>query len=193
MFKGSQYWKYSANKTPEPGYPKDIDAHFPGIPNNVDAAFVWGGNGKIYFFKGGQYWKFDPKKKPPVNEADYPRRVSNWDLPNNIDAAMQWKNKYTYFFYDGQYYRFDDKRFQVDKGDPAFPRPSGRWWFGCNSPSDLRSGSGIQPDIYGNDYEDDDGKTFFTRFLRTNHEGINLLDNFDEAGDSLLDAIASDE
>jgi hypothetical protein len=24
---------------------------FEGIPDNIDAAFVWSGNGKIYFFK----------------------------------------------------------------------------------------------------------------------------------------------
>ena len=50
MVQGSQYWKFN-NQEPLPGYPKQISVGFKGIPNNVDAAFVWGGNGKIYFFK----------------------------------------------------------------------------------------------------------------------------------------------
>lgn len=33
-------------------YPKKISDGFQGIPSDVDAAMVWGGNGKIYFFKG---------------------------------------------------------------------------------------------------------------------------------------------
>ena len=191
IFKGSKYWKYKSDKTQSPGYPKDIDKHFPGIPDNIDAAFVWGGNGKIYFFKGSQYWKFDPTKKPPVNEDEYPRKISNWDLPSNIDGAIQWKNKYTYFFHDDRYYRFDDKRFQIDKGDPAFPRSNGRWWFGCES-DDLKGGSTV---IEYDDYEEDDndGKTFFTRFLQKKDKVINFFNNFDEADDTLLDALASDE
>lgn len=34
------------------GYPKEISVGFAGIPNDVDTAFVWSGNGKTYFFKG---------------------------------------------------------------------------------------------------------------------------------------------
>jgi matrix metalloproteinase-14 (membrane-inserted) len=60
---GDKYWKFS-NMQPLPGYPKSIQAGFPGIPANLDAAFVWSGNGKIYFFKGEKFWKFDYDSRP---------------------------------------------------------------------------------------------------------------------------------
>lgn len=77
---------------------------FQGIPDNVDSAFVWGGNGKIYFFKDDKYWKFDPTRKPPVRSV-YPRNLDNWDLPSGIDGAIKWTNSYTYFFRGDRYYR----------------------------------------------------------------------------------------
>ena len=119
-------------------------------------------------------------------------------MPNNIDAAVQWTNKYTYFFNDGKYYRFDDKRFEIDRGDPPFPRPSGRWWFGCES-ADIKGESGSSLIQYGedNEYDDDEddygGATIFTRFLQKKDKVINFFSKFDEAGETLLDALAGDE
>ena len=52
---------------------QDIKDGFPGIPSNIDAAFVWGGNGKIYFFKDSKYWKFDPESQPHVRTDQYPK------------------------------------------------------------------------------------------------------------------------
>lgn len=40
---------YDKNKLVQ-GYPKSISKGFKGIPNNIDAAFVFKGN--LYFFKG---------------------------------------------------------------------------------------------------------------------------------------------
>ena len=113
-----------------------------------------------------------------------------------ISWSNSWsKNKYTYFFHDGEYYRFDDKRFQIDKGDPAFPRPSGVWWFGCKS-ANLKGGSSVtdyEDDDYNDDDYDDDGKTFFTRFLQKKDEVVNFFHNFDEADDTMLDVFSGDE
>merc|ERR1711922_48475 len=130
VFKGYEYWKFE-NQIPEIGYPKQLDLGFPGIPGNLDTAYVWSGNGKIYFTKGNNYWKFDPSRTPFVQKDKYPRDISLWGLPGNLDGALQWDNGKTYFFKDGEYWRFNDLKFDVDRGTPSFPRNTGQWWFGC--------------------------------------------------------------
>lgn len=53
LFKGSQLW-YIIGRV---FYgPFDINYAFPGVPNNLDAAF-FGSDSKIYFVKGDQYWR----------------------------------------------------------------------------------------------------------------------------------------
>ena len=69
---GDKYWKFS-NMRPLSGYPKGIKEGFPGIPANIDAVFVWGGNGKIYFFKGEKFWKFDPEGRPFIRQDPHLR------------------------------------------------------------------------------------------------------------------------
>ena len=51
FFKGHLYWRYQEKKL-MPGYPKPIMYGFRGVPSNLDAAFVWSGNGLTYFIKG---------------------------------------------------------------------------------------------------------------------------------------------
>lgn len=93
-------------------YPREISEGFTGIPDNIDAATVWTGNGKIYFYKGTKFWRFDPAQRPPV-KSTYPKLISNWEgLPDNMDAALAY-NGYTYFFKGGAYYRFNDRTFSV--------------------------------------------------------------------------------
>jgi hypothetical protein len=93
-------------------YPKEISDGFTGIPDHLDAATVWTGNGKIYFYKGTKFWRFDPASKPPVR-SNYPKLIKNWQgIPDHINAAVTYKG-YTYFFQDNAYYRFNDRTFSV--------------------------------------------------------------------------------
>lgn len=84
-------------------------------------------------FVGSKFWRFDPTQRPPV-KSTYPKPISNWEgVPDNLDAAFQYTNGYTYFYKDDGYYRFNDRQFAVDSANPAFPRSSASWWFGCKS------------------------------------------------------------
>ncbi len=67
--KGSKYWRYTDLKL-DTNYPKSISEGFAGIPSDINTAFVWSGNGKIYFFKGDKYWRFDPNRDPPVGPGN---------------------------------------------------------------------------------------------------------------------------
>ena len=112
IIQGSKYWRFTNFKA-DAEYPKELSEGFAGVPSNVDTAFVWSGNGKIYFFKGSKYWRFDPTQKPPI-KSTYPKDISNWEgLPNDLDAAFQFTNGYSYFFKNGLYWRFNDRSFKV--------------------------------------------------------------------------------
>ncbi|XP_073465837.1 matrix metalloproteinase-18-like isoform X2 [Aquarana catesbeiana] len=100
FFKGTKYWKYENDKI-EPGYPKLIKEGFPGIPNNVDAAFTQpaivakGGKvireERIFFIKGKKYFLYDPD----IGNSTSPESLEeDWvgvKLP--ITAALSLKNE----------------------------------------------------------------------------------------------------
>uniref|UniRef100_A0A348G5Z0 Matrix metalloproteinase14 n=1 Tax=Odontomachus monticola TaxID=613454 RepID=A0A348G5Z0_ODOMO len=143
FFKGTQYWRY-VDTTMDGDYPKEISDGFTGIPDHIDAATVWTGNGKIYFYKGTKFWRFDPASKPPVR-SNYPKLIKNWQgIPDRVNAAVTYKG-YTYFFQDNAYYRFNDRTFSVDAADPAFPRSTAYWWFGCKSANRGTLGNELWP------------------------------------------------
>ena len=45
-----KYWRFHGTEVSR-GYPKEIERNFPGIPNDVNAAFEMS-DGNFYFFKG---------------------------------------------------------------------------------------------------------------------------------------------
>lgn len=126
FYKGGMYWRYSNTFHLDSGYPRLIKEGFPGIPDNLDASFIWSGNGKVYFIKGDEYYRYTRWRGA---DSTYPRTLAVWrGLPQQIDAAFQWTNGRTYFFSGTEFYRFDDVRFYTDDD---YPKPIASSWFGC--------------------------------------------------------------
>ena len=50
VFKGDRYWRLTDTGV-ELGYPRSIRSNWPGVPDDIDAAFSWPQTDRIYFFK----------------------------------------------------------------------------------------------------------------------------------------------
>lgn len=115
FFKGTKYWKIE-NERFASGYPRQISSDWTGLPNNVDAAFTWSGNGRIYFIKGNQYYRIS--KNSLAVDSGYPRPLSVWGSKlTSVDAATVYNEK-TYFFKGNQHYLYDDQVADVATGYP---------------------------------------------------------------------------
>ncbi|KAL0272400.1 UNVERIFIED_CONTAM: hypothetical protein PYX00_005383 [Menopon gallinae] len=127
FFIGRMYYVFNANHL-EMGYPRPL--HHLGLPRDlerVDAAMVWGHNGKTYFFSGTMYWRFD--EATGRVELDYPRDMSMWrGVGYNIDTVFQWKDGITYFFKGKGFWKFNDLRMRVENERQM---PSAQFWMGC--------------------------------------------------------------
>lgn len=93
FFKGNRFWVFDGNQM-EYGFPKEgkrlVEMGFPAELNKIDAAFVWGYNGKTYFMSGDMYWKY--YETPGHMAHNYPNAVSRiWKgvrLP--VSAVVQY-------------------------------------------------------------------------------------------------------
>ena len=112
IFKGSWYYKYKifGDNTLgplEPNYPKRISQGWPGVPDDIDAAFT-GIHGDSYFFKGDQVYKFDNGIDQVANGFPVSINQVFAGVPNNIDSAFRWYyDGYVYFFKDEYYWKMD--------------------------------------------------------------------------------------
>lgn len=89
-----------------------IQKAFGGIPDDVDTAMVWNGDGKVYFFKGKKYWRVNPADIKRDN-LPYRKDISDWDgIPDDLDAAFE-MNGETYFVKGDDLFRFNDDKFTV--------------------------------------------------------------------------------
>ena len=108
MLQGSQYYRYNDQlDRVETGYPQAISSGWPGIPDNIDAAFSF--NETVsYFFKGNLCYKFDSPNDRVF--AGYPKTISQCfpGVPDNLDSAVRyyWDNK-VYFFKGLYHYKLN--------------------------------------------------------------------------------------
>ncbi|HKR11015.1 MAG TPA: hemopexin repeat-containing protein [Pyrinomonadaceae bacterium] len=132
MFKGNQYVRLT-DTTVDPEYPKPIAGNWNGLPadfeSGIDAAFMHGGNDKIYMFKGSEYVRLTGL----TVDADYPKPIKGnfKGVPDyyeeGIMAAM-WRgsNEHVYLFGRQErnnlntYVRFADVTNPVDAGYPKY-------------------------------------------------------------------------
>lgn len=162
------YWIFNSDRV-EPGYPQPL-THI-GLPpdlEKIDAAMIWGHNGKTYLFSGSLYWRFEEQDNRV--ELDYPRDISVWrGIPSHIDAAFQWSIDsksfnsnspfvfisqqtyfylhlfsslaHTYFFKDNKFWKFDNRRMKVSED---YPQSISQFWFEsslCEKTIDQKSSS----------------------------------------------------
>ena len=82
LFSGTKYYRYDEwRQSIDPNYPRDIKPNWKGIPDNIDAVFVWK-NKKTYFFKGKthsiKYCHFTEFRE------SYPKLCGNWAFSQNF-------------------------------------------------------------------------------------------------------------
>lgn len=94
----------------------------------IDAAFVWGANGKTYLFSGNHYWRYNEA----VGKMDmgYPAKLNeSWiGVPNNLDSAMTWINGRTYFFKGNGFWIFDNLNIRTTRTEPMM---TNAYWMKC--------------------------------------------------------------
>lgn len=130
FFIGRRYYVFIGNQV-DPrsagGHPL-TDLGLPADLPRIDAALVWGHNGRTFLFSGSLYWRLDEELQRV--ELDYPRSIEMWrGVGQSIDAAFQWKDGYTYFFRGKGFWRFNDLRMRVDHERQTLSAP---FWMGCD-------------------------------------------------------------
>jgi len=77
LFAGDDYYRYDETRQRiDYGYPRKIRDAWKGVPDNVDAVFIWS-NDVTYFFKGTQFYRMDDRTI--TVQSGYPR-----------DTAISW-------------------------------------------------------------------------------------------------------
>jgi YHS domain-containing protein len=111
--------------------PVAISKQFKNLGSSVariDAAFVWGANGKTYLFSGDHYWRYN--EAFDMIDMGYPAKINDsWlGVPNNLDSAMTWFNGRTYFFKRNGFWIFDNLDIRTTHTEPMM---TNAYWMKC--------------------------------------------------------------
>ncbi|XP_075773468.1 LOW QUALITY PROTEIN: matrix metalloproteinase-25 [Pelodiscus sinensis] len=126
FFIGPHFWVFTDTRA-DPGSPRPITDL--GLPPGatVEAAFVWGHNGRTYLFENSRYWRFDDRAG--AVEPGYPRPLNLWKgVPAGLDDIISWNDGSTYFFKGSQYWRFLGGSVEAESG---YPKSAAQDWMYC--------------------------------------------------------------
>uniref|UniRef100_A0AAY4D795 Hemopexin n=1 Tax=Denticeps clupeoides TaxID=299321 RepID=A0AAY4D795_9TELE len=120
------------NHTLEPGYPKDIQDVFPGIPDHLDAAVECPEedckSNLVIFFKGDDIYHFDVKTKK-VDEKVFK------GMPN-CTSAFRWLGHY-YCFHGHDFSKFDPMTGEVHG---RYPKDARKYFMRCSKYGERKGG-----------------------------------------------------
>lgn len=141
FFIGSQYWVFKDTQVLS-GFPRPLSdwgmRTKKGAPvDRVEAAFVWGHNGKTYLFSRGEYWRFSEGRSQGAVERqldpDFPKNSGLWKgVPTDMDDIISWGEGDTYFFKDSLYWVV--KSGGLDNEEVS-PKNTGVDWLRCPAPT----------------------------------------------------------
>ena len=101
MFQNGLVYKVEMNRVNN-GYPQKISKVFHGVPDNINAAFIY--RQGAYFISQGVYYKADM-----VAGRIYTRFYKTFppfiNAPKRIDGVFSWPNVYTKMFSGSKYYQ----------------------------------------------------------------------------------------
>eukprot|EP00794_Sanderia_malayensis_P020121 gene20121-22093_t len=102
FFKGNKVWLWG-----EVSHPKRISQVWPGVPNDLDAAFYWPHTNRVYFFKGKYFYRFNLETRSV--DAGYPKEISrSWrGATPKINAGVSMKNGTILLFKGHKHYTFN--------------------------------------------------------------------------------------
>ena len=99
--------------------PFPVVEKFGKLPENINGAFVYGGDNKLYFFSGELVFQYNARLMR-ISEG-YPKKIADVfkGVPPNIDAVFTNPNdNNTYFFRDKLVYKYNSTSKRVEEGYP---------------------------------------------------------------------------